>query len=110
MIVHELGAVSAAKAAARVRRPEKPHHLAVEGDALAGRKTATVVAILPAHANTSIPNVVDRNVADTAQAELTEHGAQLSLLMPNLDRNHLRQAAERELVPHTQPKRCVDSS
>ena len=108
MIVHELGAASAAKAAARVRRAEKP--LAVEGNSLDGRRMATVVVTLPAHANTSIPSVAGRKVADTAQAELTEHGAQLPLLMPNLDRSHVRRAAERELVPHTQPERCVDSS
>ena len=108
MIVHELGAASAAKAAAKVRRAEKP--LAVETNALDGRRTATVVVTLPAHANTSIPNVVGRKVADTAEAELTEHGAQLPLLMPNLDRKHLGLVAVRELAPHIRAKMYADSS
>ena len=114
MIGRELGAASAAKAAARVRR-ERPQTgvdpiLAVDRNALDGRKTASVVATLPAHADTSIPNLVDRKVADTVQAGLTERGAPLPLLMSNLERKLLRLVAVRELAPHTRAKKYADSS
>ena len=114
MIVHELGAASAAKAAARVRkqRPQMGQDLilAVDRNALAGRKTAFANATLPVHANTSIPAVVDHRGADTVQARVTEHGAPLPLLMPNVERKHFRLVAVRELAPHNRAKKYANST
>ena len=113
MIGRELGAASAAKAAAKERR-ERPQTddpiLAVDRNALDGRKTAIAAATLLVHANTSIPNVVDHKVADTVQAGLTERGAPLPLLMPNLERKHLRLVAVRELAHHTRAKTYANST
>ena len=100
-IANELGAASAVKAAERVRRAGEL--LALEENALDGKRTATVFVTVPVHANTSFQSVVGRRAADAAQASLTEHGVRLPLPTPNLDLKHPRQAAERELAPHTQP-------
>ena len=40
----------------------------------------------------------------------TEHGVRLPLPTPGHVQHHPHQAAERELDPHTQPKKCAYSS
>ena len=113
MTVRELGAASAAKAAARVRRERiqtgEDQILAVDRNASVGRKTAFATATLPVHANTSIPAAVDHRGADTVQARVTEHGAPLPLLVPSLEIKHLHLVAVRDTAHHTRAKTYANS-